>query len=117
MADNAKKQPAETKSTHTTIMCDLIPRFMFNSISQFRIYCYICIGNGSGRFPLCDIFLMKRFLLILNQKFAKFFYSRIAVVRRSCLSYIHSPTRGIEITMRRGSGLYITVKAFGDASD
>ena len=65
----------------------------------------------------CVTYLMKRFLLILNQKFAKFFYRRIAVVRRSCLSYIHSPTRGIEIAMRRGSGLYITVKAFGDASD
>lgn len=37
--------------------------------------------------------------------------------QRSCLSHIHSPTRGYRYTIRRGSGLFILCQAFGDASE
>ena len=67
--------------------------------------------------PGLDI-IEKRFCFILGSEIAKSLNTREkAVKRRSCLSHIRSTTRGNRYSIRRGSGLFIVYKAFGDASN
>lgn len=66
---------------------------------------------------LRDMIEKKRFCFFLYPKFAKIFLKERAVTRRLDLSYIHSRQGNIDIRSRRGSGLFISGRAFGDASD
>ena len=62
------------------------------------------------------IFIESVFCLFFIRNSPKFYTRDSAVKRRSCLSYIHSRQRG-GISIRRGSGLFISCRAFGDASN
>lgn len=59
----------------------------------------------------------KRFCFILYSKFRQNYQKERAVKKRLGLSYIHSRQGTIDIRSRRGSGLFISGKAFGDASN
>ena len=72
------------------------------------------IGHGHVR----DIMEKKRFCFILYSKFRQKIYPKErAVKKRLGLSYIHSRQGTIDIRSRRGSGLFISERAFGDASN
>ena len=64
--------------------------------------------------PAGDIF-RKRFSFILIRKFAKILFRRInSEIALSCR--ISTPRQGVrDISIRRGSGLFISERAFGDA--
>lgn len=71
------------------------------------------IGHGHVR----DFMEKKRFCFILYSKFRQNYQKERAVKERLDLSYIHSRQGTIDIRSRRGSGLFISGKAFGDASN
>lgn len=57
----------------------------------------------------------KRFCFVLYTKFRQNYQKEKAVKKRLDLSYIHSRQGNIDIRSRRGSGLFISGRAFGDA--
>lgn len=72
------------------------------------------IGHGRVR----DIYGKEAFLLYpLFEISPKNYPKERAVKKRLGLSYIHSRQGTIDIRSRRGSGLFISEKAFGDASN
>lgn len=62
-----------------------------------------------------DIVGKKRFCFVLYTKFRQNYQKERAVEKRLGLSYIHSRQGNIDIRSRRGSGLFISGRAFGDA--
>ena len=54
--------------------------------------------------------------LSFNGKFRQNLETKDEQYKRSCLSHIHSRQGARDIRYRRGSGLFISFRAFGDAS-
>ena len=62
-------------------------------------------------------FFRKRFCFILCQEIANFNTKKDEVVMKTLMRAVSTPSRGADISVWRGGGLFISLWAFGDAFD